>query len=61
MTVVWLAEVHNQNLHVIVSDAPFYFQSHSHVDGKGYGWLYLPHFQLTMFSSCHLTSFLDQK
>jgi hypothetical protein len=37
MTVVWLAEVHNQNLHVIVSDAPFYFQKHSRVDGKGYG------------------------
>jgi hypothetical protein len=59
--VIWLADVHNPNLHVIVSDAPFYFEKHSWVDGKGYEWLYLPRLQLSVFPSCHLTSFLDQK
>jgi hypothetical protein len=61
MTVIWLAEVHNQNLDVIVSDAPFYFQKHSYLDGKGYWWLYLPHFQQIVFSSCHFSFFSRSK
>jgi hypothetical protein len=61
MTVIWLVVVRNHNLNAFVSDATFHFQKHSQVDEKSFRWLYLPHLQLTVFSSCQFSFFSTSK